>query len=415
MPPDQRTGGTGPALVSERSRRGVQGGGSIAQCTGLVLTGGGARGAYQVGALRALARITGARRIPFQVVSGMSAGAVNAAAVAAGADDFQGATGKLARLWNGLSPDQVYRTEARSLARIGARWMRDLTSSGIFGPNTINYLLDTSPLRRLLVENLPLERVASHLASGALRGVSISATDYLTGTGISFFDGDPDIEPWTRSVRMGVRSTITVDHVLASSAIPLFFPPVRIGDAYFGDGCIRALAPLSPAIHMGADRIVAISVRYRRPPEQTADRERTAHEDALPLSEIIGSLMNSLFLDSLEADIERLERINDTLDLIPPETRARQALRIVPLLVLRPSRDLAELARGTHDRLPVMMRYLLRGIGANRAGEDLLSYLAFERAYLRKVMRLGHRDTMARRREVEAFLRPVTPRVVAPA
>jgi NTE family protein len=371
--------------------------------TGLVLTGGGARGAYQVGALRALAEITGTAVIPFQVIAGMSAGAVNGAALAVGADDFQGATGKLVRLWSALSPEQVYRTEARRLARIGARWFHDVTSSGLFGESTINHLLDTTPLRRVLAENLALERLRSHFASGLLRGVSVSATNYLTGTGVSFFDGDAKVEPWARSDRVSVRETITVDHVMASAAIPVFFPAVRIGDAFFGDGCIRMVAPSSAAIHLGAERIVAISVRYRRSPEQTVERERTTYR-TLPLSEIIGTLMNSLFLDWLDADIERLERINHTVGLIPPETRARQSLRIIPLLVLRPSRDLADMAEGVLGRLPRVMRYLLRGIGASRRGKDLLSYLAFDRAYLWKLMLLGYLDTMARQAEIHAFL-----------
>ncbi len=374
-----------------------------AAITGLVLTGGGARAAYQVGALRAIARITRATRIPFQVLVGSSAGAINATALATGAEDFQGATARLWATWNCICPEQVYRTDVRRLFGIGARWMRDVTSGGLFGHRTINYLLDTAPLRRLLGANLDLDRLPAHFRAHRLRGVAVSATSYSSANGITFFDGAPHIEPWVRSVRVGVRDRITLDHVMASTAIPLFFPPVRIGKMFFGDGCIRMVAPVSPAVHLGAERILAIGVRHHATPGEIVDKlQPDTH--AAPLSEILGTLLNSLFLDSIESDGERLERINRTLLLVPPHRRSTQALRIIPFLVLRPSRDLGDLAEDAHVRMPGMVQYLLRGMGAqNRAGRDLLSYLAFEHVYVRRLMRLGYRDTLARRRELELF------------
>jgi NTE family protein len=372
--------------------------------TGLVLTGGGARAAYQAGALRAIARITRAARIPFQVLAGSSAGAINTVALATGADDFQGATARLWHTWGGIAPERVYRTDPRRLLGIGARWLRDLTSGGVLGDRTINYLLDTAPLRELLAANLEPGRLPAQYRAGLLRGVAVSATSYSSANGITFFDGDPGIAPWVRSVRVGVRDPITLDHVMASTAIPIFFPPVRLGQMFFGDGCIRMLAPVSPAVHLGAERILAIGVRHRPSAEETIDELRPDAHPA-PLSQILGTLLSSLFLDSIEADGERLERINRTLQLIPPHRRSSQALRIIPLLVLRPSRDLGELAEGAQLRLPGMLQYLLRGIGArNQAGRDLLSYLAFERVYVRRLLRLGYRDTLARRDELEAFL-----------
>jgi NTE family protein len=377
----------------------------VAGTAGLVLTGGGARAAYQVGAIRALAQIAAAERTPFPILVGMSAGAVNAAALATGADDFREAATRLGRLWRALTPGGVYRTHGARLAAIGARWIRDLTTSGLFGENTINYLLDTAPLRCLLASALPLERVPLHVRSGALRGLAISATSYATGTGVTFFDGHPAIQPWVRSLRLGVREAITVDHVMASTAIPLFFPPVRIGDAFYGDGCLRVLAPVSPAIHLGADRVVAIGVRHKRSPAETATRQLTSRRSSLPLAEIIGTLMNALFLDSLELDAERLARINQILGAMAPERQASQPLRMVPLLILRPSKDLGDLAEDEHVRLPRTLRFLLQGVGARTRGKDLLSYLAFEPVYVRRLMRLGYRDTIARRLEVDAFLR----------
>ena len=300
---------------------------------GFVLTGGGARAAYQVGAIRALARMTRPDRSPFPILVGMSAGALNAAALAAGADDFGAGARRLGRIWRALTPDQVYRTDSRRLAVIGARWIRDLTASGLFGENTINFLLDTAPLRRLLASALPLERLPAHIGSGALRGLAISATDYATATGVTFFDGAPGVQPWVRSLRFGVRAKITLDHVMASAAIPLFFPPVRIGDAFFGDGCIRMLAPVSPAIHLGADRVIAIGVRHKPSPSETVTRQLVSARVTLPIAEIIGTLLDALFLDSLELDAERLARINQMLGAIAPEHRTSQPVRTIPLLI----------------------------------------------------------------------------------
>lgn len=372
---------------------------------GLVLTGGGARAAYQVGAIMALARIAGRERNPFPVVVGMSAGAVNAAALAVGADEFREAVRRLGKVWRALTPEQVYRTDSARLAVIGARWLRDLTLNGLLGENTINHLLDTAPLRRLLASALPLERVSAHVRSGALRGLAISATNYATGTGITFFDGDPRIQPWVRSLRMGVRATMTIDHVMASAAIPLFFPPVQIGDAFYGDGCIRMLAPVSPAIHLGADRVIAIGVRHKRSPAETATRQLARPPASLPLAEVIGTLLNALFLDSVELDAERLARINQMLGAMAPEHQGSQPLHVIPLLILRPSKDLGDLAEDEQIRLPGTLRYLLQGVGGRTRGSDLLSYLAFEPVYIRRLMRLGYRDTMARSLEIEAFLR----------
>jgi NTE family protein len=375
--------------------------------TGLVLTGGGARSAYQVGAVRALAEITGPGPLPFDVLAGISAGAINAVVLGTGADDFLSVTERLRDTWSSLTPEQVYRTGALKMARIGSRWLRDLSAGGLIGKSGINYLLDSSPLRRLLESAIPIGRMRRHLRSGRLRGVAVSATNYHTGSGVTFFEGAADVEPWTRSTRIGVRARITVDHVMASAAIPIFFPPVRVDGTFYGDGCVRMSHPLSPAIHLGAERLLAISVRHLRAPGETARREAREKTDELPLSEIAGVLLNAVFLDAVDADYERLQRINKTLALIPRERlNARDVdLRPVPAMVLRPSQDLGKLAGDEYERFPLMLRYMLKGIGATgNAGEDLLSYLAFEPIYVRRVMELGYADTMARRAEIEEFL-----------
>jgi len=376
---------------------------------GLVLTGGGARAAYQVGALRALAEIAGPGPSPFTIVAGISAGAINGVAVAAGAEDFPGTVEKLRETWNGLTPDRIYRTGALRLASIGGRWIRDLSSGGVLGRrrNRINFLLDSSPLRSLLEERIPIGRMRRHLRAGRLRGVAVSATNYHTGAGVAFFEGAEDVEPWVRATRIGVRTRFTLDHVLASSAIPIFFPPVKIGDTFYGDGCVRMMYPMSPAIHLGAERIVAIGVRYPRDLSQTGGRGAPRGAATMPVSEIAGVLLNAVFLDSVDSDLERLERINRMLALVPRERLAASdlELRHVPALALRPSQDLGKLAADEYQRFPAMLRYMLRGIGATgNAGEELLSYLAFEPIYVNRAMDLGYSDAMGRRAEIEAFL-----------
>jgi NTE family protein len=379
--------------------------------TGLVLTGGGARAAYQVGALRALAEIAPAGALPFDVLAGISAGAINTVALASYAEDFQDAARRLAQTWASLTPDRVFRTGTLRLASIGSRWLRDLSAGGLVGKSGINFLLDAAPLRELIANEIPLGRVRRHLRAGRLRGVAVSATNYHTGSGVTFFEGAADIEPWTRSTRVGVRGRITVDHVMASAAIPVFFAPVAIGGTFYGDGCVRMVYPMSPAIHMGADRIVAVSVRHLHTPTETAQREVREKAEQMPLSEIAGVLLNAVFLDSVDADLERLTRVNRTLALVPRDKLEALGMRPIPALVLRPSEDLGKLAADEYVRFPRMLRYLLKGIGASgHAGEDLLSYLAFEPTYVSRVMELGYEDTMARRAEVAEFLGLVPPR-----
>lgn len=374
---------------------------------GLVLTGGGARAAYQVGAIRAIAEIVGPGPIPFDILAGISAGAINGVVLATGSEDFRRASARLGSTWAALTPDRVYRTGAMRLASIGSRWMRDLSVGGLLGKSSINYLLDPTPLRKLVASGIPFGRMRRHLREGRLRGIAVSATNYHTGSGVSFFEGAEDVVPWTRSTRIGVRARISADHVMASAAIPVFFPPVPIGGTFYGDGCVRMHYPMSPAIHLGAERIVAISQRFIRTPSETAEQEAREKTRSMPLSEIAGLLLNAVFLDSLDSDLERLQRINRTLSLVPREKLRNGELdvRPIPALVLRPSQDLGKLASDEYTRFPSMLRYLLKGIGASgNAGEDLLSYLAFEPIYVSRVMDLGHADTLARKDEIEEFL-----------
>ncbi len=371
---------------------------------GLVLTGGGARAAYQVGALRAIAEILPRGRFPFPVITGISAGAINGVVLACAAADLSLGVEALRQTWSRLTPDRIFRTGALRMASIGSRWIRDLSGGGVLGGNSINYLLDSAPLRAMLTEKLAFARMRRHIKLGRLRGVAVSGTSYRTGEGITWFEGGPEIAPWARSNRSGLRARLTVDHVMASAAIPVFFPPVRVDDHFFGDGSLRLIYPMSPAIHMGAERILAISVRHRTPEPPAGD---SAEGDHVPLSQIAGVILNAVFLDSLDTDLERLDRINRTLAHLPADRIDSRdlALRTIPVLVLRPTEDLGQLAADEYVRFPAMLRYLLKGIGVERgASTDLVSYLAFEPVYVSRLMALGYADTLARREEIADFL-----------
>ncbi len=375
---------------------------------GLVLTGGGARAAYQVGVIKALSEITHPRESPFQIITGVSAGAINGAYLMSRADEFQVAAQGLWDLWCGLESERIYRTDASSIATLGTKWLKTVGMGGIVTQKRANHLLNTEPLRQLLKQELQLDRLAGFFKSGILRGVSVSATNYITGTAISFFDGSPDINSWERSTRIGLRAPLTNEHVMASSAIPVFFPPVKLDGAAYGDGCIRLTSPLSPAIHLGSDRVIAVGIRYLRSAEQTVELNQTVSKrEDLTIAEIGGVLLNAVFLDSLETDVERMERINATVSHLTTEQKAKMPsqLKQIPVLTLRPSQDLGQLAKGTLKEFPTLIRFLLRGVGAKEdKGWDLLSYLAFEKSYTRQLAELGYDDTIRKKDAIIEFM-----------
>ncbi len=379
--------------------------------TGLVLVGGGARGAYQAGVLQGFAQILRehiADRPLFDVVTGVSAGAINAAYVASKADHMIDGIGGLTTLWRELQLERVIRTDAFSLLSIGSRWLRDLTLGGALPASGYsNHLLDTAPLRQFLRTHIDFKAITRHIGHAMLHGFAVSATSYATGTAVTFFDGHEGIETWTRSSRLGWRARIGLDHVLASASIPILFRPVLVDGAFYGDGGIRLSTPLSPAIHLGADKVVAISVRHPRTHESTREmnRQQPAARD-ISIADIAGVMLNAAFMDSLDSDAERLLRINQTIALIEEQRRAAhpQHLRTIPLLVIRPSVDLGSLAGDQFKSLPMTLRYLTRGIGASEErGADFLSYLAFDPSYTRPLIDLGRRDAFAQKDEIEAF------------
>ncbi len=378
---------------------GVAGGGTV----GIVLTGGGARAAYQVGLLRAIARRFPDLALP--IVTGVSAGAINAAFLARHPGPLARTAEELTAVWAGLKPHRVFRVDSWSLARSAWRWFRRLISGG--GPVTsrVRGLLDTEPLRGLLCEVLPcapdggLAGIDGNLASRRLRAVALTALNYGTGQTVTWVQGT-DISGWERPYRLGVRARLGIEHVMASSALPLLFPAQKVDGAWYGDGGVRLMTPLAPALHLGADRILAISTRYHRSFEEASQPVVAGYP---PPAQVIGVLLNAVFLDALDQDELRMRRANELLahwQGAPPED-----LRHVDLVVLRPSQNLGRLAGQYEAGLPKPFRFMTRGLGTREtASPDFLSLLMFDPGYLNRLLEIGERDAEARMGELERLL-----------
>jgi NTE family protein len=370
---------------------------------GLVLTGGGARAAYQIGVLRAISDLLPkAVSAPFAIISGTSAGAINAAVLAANAGNFRGAVHQLMTVWRNFHCDSIYRADPLGAYGNSLRWMLSAITGGRGLGGAVS-LLDNAPLERLLRHRLDFSGIGPSIAAGDLHAVSITCSGYTSGQSVTFYQGVPEIEPWKRARRIGFPMPIAVDHLLASSALPFIFPPVRINREYFGDGSMRQLAPVSPALHLGADRLLIIGVG--RQLREGAERVKTVANPSL--AQIAGHCLNSIFLDSLEVDLERLQRINRTVRLLSAEARASRTteLREVDFRLLAPTQPLEDIAQQHAEALPRTIRLLLASVGGLRkSGSILLSYLLFERPFCRALIRLGYADTMAQRDDLVRFL-----------
>jgi NTE family protein len=378
--------------------------------TGLVLTGGGARAAYQVGVLKAVARIrreVGApRHNPFGVIAGTSAGAINAAAIACHADRFDLAVAGVVNIWRHFSAEQIYRADAFGVVRTGARWLTMLTVGWAIARG--RSLLDNSPLAELLQQVVHFDRLPELLREGHLRALAITGSSYSSGDHVTFCQTARPFEPWLRSQRVAVQSRIGLQHLMASSAIPFVFPAVQLEmeghDEWFGDGSMRQSAPISPAIHLGAERILVIGAGRMNEPSG----RRAGGDDYPSLAQVAGHALSNIFLDALAVDIERAQRINRTLALLDETSRAHPTLRPLEMLVIAPTQRLDDIAARHLHSLPAPVRALLRGVGVGdngqgRSGAALASYLLFEAPYTRELIELGAADTLARRDEVIAF------------
>ncbi len=378
---------------------------------GLVLPGGGARGAYQAGVLRGIAKMLPERsHNPFPIISGTSAGAINAAVLGCNALWFGSGIRRLTGVWGNFRTNKVYRTDALTVLRTSLHWMASLTLGGL-GPRNPDALLDNRPLRRLLESHVRFSRIQQAIDKGVLDTVAITASGYGSARAVTFFQGNDTIKPWSRARREGRRAEIDLDHLMASIAVPFIFPPVRVRTEFFGDGAIREASPLSPAVHLGADRLLVIGVRDEAPPV-AEESVRTP-----TFGQIAGYMLDALFLDGLYADLEQLARINQIVSecgSVMKETG--RPLRRIDTHLIVPSIDIREIARRHASEFPRTLRMLMRGVGAfNAGGSQLISYLLFEKAYCRELIDLGYRDCLARRDQLMPFLLGETvPPLVAP-
>src|SRR3954470_22275214 len=378
------------------------------EALGLMLGGGGARGAYQAGVLRGIAR-----RFPdlrFPILAGISAGAVNTIHLAAHEGSLAESSDDLISLWLALSPEKVYDVRSAPLIRNAFSWGARLLAGGFKpGREPMRGMVNTEPLRLYL--NAVLDRAADgslpdisrNIERGLLKAVALSATSYTTGQSVTWIEGR-DITLWQRPQRRTEPARLTVEHVMASSALPMLFPAVKVGNEWYGDGGVRLTAPLSPALHLGATRILTISTKYQK---TQAEASTPATAGYPPPAQVLGTLYNAVFLDLIDEDIMRLRKVNQLLLNTAPEKRDK--MRIVDIMVLRPSQDLGRLARNFEPKLPPFFRYLTRGLGTNKtASPDLLSLILFQNDYIQALIDLGERDAIAQADVIGKFLeRPV--------
>jgi NTE family protein len=372
---------------------------SSSTCTAIILPGGGARGAYQAGVLKAIGELLVDETNPFPVICGTSAGAINAVVLASHAHEFITGVERLEHFWRSMRCERIYRTDAWTVLKSGMRFAGTLLSGGLIRTNPRAFL-DNMPLRLFLQKKLQLEGIQTALEQDALRGVAITASGYTCASAISYFQAQDGIDGWQRARRKGQATRLEVKHLLASAALPIIFPAERIGNEYFGDGGMRMVAPLSPAIHLGANKILVIGTRDEKP--DMPPESPTQYPSA---GEIGGYLMDSIFMDTLNADLARLNRINKTLALVPEGKRGQTGLINIDSLVIKPSRDLRHVTQAHVHEIPRSVQVLLRTLGGWGRDWRMASYLLFESAYCSELIDLGYADGMNAKQEIINFLK----------
>lgn len=372
----------------------------MSQKLAIVLNGGGARASYQAGVLRALYEIIKKDQNLFDIITGNSAGAINATFLASNARDWGSATQYLSDFWQRVTPEDVFDVSHYTIAKLGTSWLKDTLFKSSDDGNLYNSILNTAPLKKLLLREVDFAEIRPLIESKLLSAIALSTTNYYSGASVVFFDAEKQIAEWSKPDRFSIRGEITADHVMGSSAIPLFFPPAKIKESYYGDGCIRQTTPLSPAIHMGASKLIAIGIRDEHVTKKMI--ELTLNSNPAPqISQIGGVMMNAIFLDSLEADLELLKKMNALVEIMGK----RSPRKNIPVLSLIPSRDLGAMTAKLDQKMSPLLRYFLKSIGVTgKSGLDLLSYLAFDSSFTQQVVELGYEDTMKRKKEVLNFV-----------
>lgn len=369
---------------------------------GLVLPGGGARAAYQVGVLKAIAELLppGAPN-PFPVISGTSAGSINAAVIASHARHFQRGVEYLVDVWANIHSDLVFRTDGFTVFKNAFNWFLALLHAGFRRRNPIS-LLDNTPLWRLLERHIIFARLQEAIDHGDLDALAITTSGYTSARSICFYKGKPDLKPWHRTRRVGQPTDIRLEHIMASIALPVIFPAVRIGREYYGDGSLRQTAPLSPTVHLGAERILVIGVRNEQANPLPEEHEEVSYPS---LGQIGGYMLDILFMDNIYADLERMQRINLTSAKHPSPEPGAPVLKEIQAMVMVPSADIRDIAQRHRDEFPRGVRLLLRGLGGmHKSGSQLLSYLLFESGFCRELIELGRQDALAQADKLLEFL-----------
>ncbi len=369
---------------------------------GLILSGGGARAAYQVGVLKAIHKILPKDAVnPYDIIAGTSAGAINGVALASYAENHRIGIRHLERIWTGFSPEQIYRTDFKGVIGTLARLIRTTLIGRKYKHDRVS-LLDNSPLRELLGEVIQFDNIQKAIDNGALHAMSVTGSGLESGESVSFFQGHYSITNWQRHRRIGYRARVGLDHLMASSAIPMIFPSVQINQEYYADGAVRQLAPISPALHLGAEKILVIGVSG-----VAHKRKENINITGYPTpAKVMGHMLNAAFLDSMETDVERLQRINRTVNMIPENVRKKHGMELKPieLLEISPSASMDEIAGRHAHELPRAIRLFLGGSGnTSRNGSGILSYLLFSSGFCKDLIALGYKDGMARRGEIEEF------------
>ena len=374
--------------------------GETKETIGLILTGGGARGAYQAGVLKAIAELSTSKTLPFPLISGVSVGALNAVGLASKSGSFKKSVDCLEAFWRSLRTENVFDIRFRKIATTACKMLLSELLPFIFraAPRS---LLDTAPLRESLSKSLDLNAMTRAIGRKKLKAVSVTCSGYTSGHAVTFFQAAPTVQNWHRVRRDGIRRKLTLDHIMASAALPFLFPAIKIENEYFGDGALRLTSPLSSAIHLGATRLLIIGTRDKSSDVDASLTEPLRHPT---LGDLGGYALDTLFHDSLDADLERLEAVNATLKLIPAKDKAALTLNEIQTLTINPSEDLQLIALRHAAQMPRALRWLLRRKKAANNNGRLESYLLFEPGYVGSLIDLGYKDAMAMSTSIRGFL-----------